>query len=362
MIKQMVKKMAWLLCLSVALTACKEKPEIVEAVRAIKTVTVGEQATGQILKFSGLVAAVDSSDLSFEVAGQVASVAVDIGDDVKKGQVLTVLDPEPYQLEVAANKAGLLKANDNVTRAKAEYERQKRIYDQGAGAKRFVEVSEYSYKAAKSEVNHNRAKLDLAKRNLRKTELLSPYDGTIAGRFVQPHEEVRAGQKVLAIDAKGAMEVRLAVPETSINRIRIGGTAEITYPTLPGQTAEGRISFIGSAAVEANAFPVKVVLIDPQEKVKPGMTAEANLNLEAEIDEPGYLVPFQALLPATEANQGFVFVYDPKTSAVKKTAVRYIGTESMEVIVVEGLADGDIVAVAGASFLADGMTVKLMKE
>ena len=126
MIKQMVKKMAWLLCLSFALTACKEKPEIVEAVRAIKTVTVGEQVTGQILKFSGLVAAVDSSDLSFEVAGQVASVAVDIGDPVKKGQVLAVLDPEPYQLEVAANKAGLLKANDNVTRAKAEYQRQKR--------------------------------------------------------------------------------------------------------------------------------------------------------------------------------------------------------------------------------------------
>ena len=196
------------------------------------------------------MAAVDSSDLSFEVAGQVASVAVDIGDPVKKGQVLAVLDPEPYQLEVIANKAGLIKARDNVSRAKAEYERQKRIFEQGAGAKRFVEVSEYSYKAAQSEVNYTRAKLDLANRNLRKTKLLSPYDGTIAGRLVQPHEEVRAGQKVLVIDAKGAMEVQLAVPETTINRIHIGGAATITYPTLPGETANGRISYIGSAAVK----------------------------------------------------------------------------------------------------------------
>jgi RND family efflux transporter MFP subunit len=361
MTKHSVKPMIWLLCLWVALTACKEKPEIVEAVRAIKTVTVGEQASGQILKFSGLVAAVDSSDLSFEVGGQVASVTVDIGDAVKKGQVLAVLDPEPYQLEVVANKAGLLKARDNVTRAKAEYERQKAIYEQGAGAKRFVEVSEFSYKAAESEVNYYQAKLDLADRNLRKTKLLSPYDGTIAGRLVQPHEEVRAGQKVLVIDAKGAMEVQLAVPETSINRIQIDGPATITYPTLPGESATGRISYIGSAAVKANAFPVKVELIDPDEKVKPGMTAEANLDLVVEDAARGYLIPFQAILPAADKNQGHVFVYDPKTSTVKKTLVHGISAENKEVVV-EGLAAGDIVAVAGASFLADGMTVKLMQR
>jgi len=51
--------MIWLLCISVALTTCKEKVEIIEVVRAIKTMTVKEQATEQILKFSGLVAAVD---------------------------------------------------------------------------------------------------------------------------------------------------------------------------------------------------------------------------------------------------------------------------------------------------------------
>ena len=86
MTKQTLKRMVWLLCLSVALTACKEKIEIVEVVRAIKTITVKEQATEKIRKFSGLVAAVDSSGLSFEVGGQVDSVKVDIGDRVKKAR------------------------------------------------------------------------------------------------------------------------------------------------------------------------------------------------------------------------------------------------------------------------------------
>jgi RND family efflux transporter MFP subunit len=362
MTKQTLKQMIGLLCIAVALAACKEKTEIMEEIRAIKTITVNEQATEQIRKLSGLVAAVDSSGLSFQVGGQVESVEVDIGDRVKKNQVLAVLDPEPYQLEVDAVGAELVKARANVVNTKSEYDRQQRVYEQGAGAKSDLDSAEYNYRAARSAVDYQIARLDQANRNLRKTKLLSPYDGTIAWRAVNPHEEVKVGQKVFEIDAKGAMEVQLAVPETNIDRIHIDDPATITFPTLPGESAKGRISFIGSAAVKANAFPVKVELIDPNEKVKPGMTAEANLSMKDENQQPGYLVPFQALLPAPEANSGYAFVYDPETSTVKKTAVRSRGSEQKKVIVYEGLAAGDIIAVAGVSFLADGMKVKLIKQ
>jgi multidrug efflux system membrane fusion protein len=361
MTKQTFKQMIWLLCLSFALTACKEKTEIVEVVRSIKTVTVSKQEGEKIFKFSGLVAAVDSSGLSFEVGGQVKLVEVDIGDSVKKKQVLAVLDPEPYQLDADAVMAELRKARDNVDKTNSEHERQKRIFKQGAGAQRFVEVSEFEYKAALSAVKFQIARLDQAKRNLRKTKLLSPYDGTIAWRAMEPNEEVRVGQKVFEINATGKMEVQLAVPETTIDLIKIDDPATITFPTLPGESTQGRISYIGSAAVKANAFPVKVELIDPDEKVKPGMTAEANLIVKAKNQKPGYIVPFQALLPALEPDRGFAFVYDPQTSTVKKTAVSSRGTEDKEAIIYEGLAAGDIIAVAGVSFLADGMKVKLMK-
>ena len=362
MIKQTFKQMIWLLCLSVSLTACKEKTEIIEVVRSIKTVTVSKQEAEKVFKFSGVVAAVDSSGLSFQVGGQVEIVNVDIGDRVTKDQVLAVLDPEPYQLDVDAIQSELVKARDNVDKTKSEYERQKRIFEQGAGAERFVEVTEYEYKAAKSAIDFQIARLDQVKRNLRKTKLLSPYDGTIAWRAVQPNEEVGIGQKVFEINATGKMEVQLAIPETTVDQIRIDDPATITYPTLPGETAQGRISYIGSAAVKANAFPVKVELRDPNEKVLPGMTAEATLTVKAKNQKPGFIVPFQALLPAPEANQGFAFVYDPQTSTVKKTAVRSRGLEDKEVIVYEGLAAGDIIAVAGVSFLADGMKVKMMKQ
>jgi multidrug resistance efflux pump len=100
--------------------------------------------------------------------------------------------------------------------------------------------------------------LDQVKRNLRKTKLLSPYAGTIAWRAVQPNEEVSIGQKVFEINATGEMEVQLAIPETTVDLIHIDDPATVTFPTLPGETAQGRISYIGGAAVKANAFPVKV--------------------------------------------------------------------------------------------------------
>jgi len=362
MTKQTFKRMIWLLCISLTLTACKEKPEIDQMVRSIKTITVREQAVGQILKFPGHVAAVDSSGLSFEVSGQVDSVEVDIGDQVKKEQVLAVLDPEPYQLAVDAAMAELTTARDNVSKTKAEYERQKRIFEQGAGAKRFVEVAEYNFKAAESAVEVQIARLDQAKRHLRKTKLLSPYDGPIAWRSIEPNEEVLAGQKILEINATGKLEVQLAVPENTVDGIHIDDPATITLPTLPDELANGRISYIGSAAIKANAFPVKVELIDPNKKVKPGMTAEVNLTIKDENRKPGYRVPLQALLPAPGKNRGFAFIYDPETSTVQKTGVRFHGTEHKKMLVHEGLAAGDIIAVAGVSFLADGMKVKLMKR
>ena len=360
--KLTLKRMVWLLCLAVALTACKEKVEIVEEIRAIKTITVKEQADKTIRKLSGKVAAVDSSDLSFEVGGKVQVVEVDIGDRVQKDQLLAALDPEPYQLKVAEITAELAKARDNVVKTKAEYERQQRIYEQGAGAARHVEVAEFQYKAARSAVKFQVARLDNAKRDLRKTNLLSPYDGTIAWRAVEPNEEVRVGKKILVIDAKGKMEIQLAVPETTIDRIRIDDTVTITFPTLPGESVKGRITFIGSAAVKANAFPVKVVLKNPPDIIKPGMTAEATLTFKDEDIQRGYLVPIQAILPASKPNKGHAFVYDPDTSKVKKTPVHFSGAQKGRAVISEGLAAGDVIAVAGVSFLSDGLKVKLMEQ
>ena len=158
------------------------------------------------------------------------------------------------------------------------------------------------------------------------------------------------------------MEVQLAVPETTINRIRIGTSATVQFPTLPDRSVKGRISYIGSAAVKSNAFPVKISLVGKTANISPGMTAEVSLTMKEDKQTAGYLVPFQAILPAKEAGQAYAFVYDPQTTTVRKTPIKTLAAQNNLMVVSEGLSSGDIIAIAGVSFLADGMKVKLLEE
>jgi multidrug efflux pump subunit AcrA (membrane-fusion protein) len=136
----------------------------------------------------------------------------------------------------------------------------------------------------------------------------------------------------------------------------------VTFPTLPGQSIEGSITEIGSAAIKANSFPVKIALINPPADINPGMTAEASLVMQEKDQLTGILIPPQSFLPSGEAWKGYVFVYDPAASIVKKTLVRNRGTENNMMIIEEGLSPGDIIAEAGVPFLADGMKVSLLEK
>ena len=94
-----------------ALMACSEQPPAsIETVRAIRTITLTEPASGRMRRFSGVVEAADSSSVSFEVPGNVREVNVDVGERISKGQVLAVLDERTFQLNVKAAQADVGRA------------------------------------------------------------------------------------------------------------------------------------------------------------------------------------------------------------------------------------------------------------
>lgn len=346
--------------LSVA--ACEEEKPIVEEIRAIKTITIDDAASSQQVKYSGIVRAVDRSALSFEVGGQVATVEVNIGANVKQGQVLATLDKEPYELEVDKAVAQLATAKAKVEKDQSEYERQNRLFEQGAGVEKRVEQAAFALSEARSSVEISQSALDLAERDLRKTVLEAPFDGSIGVRDVEPFVEVQRGQKLFEIDAEGDEEVEVGIPETVVRFLVEDMPVTVAFPTRPGEISEAKVTDIGSLAGEGNAYPVKVRLIDPPKDVRSGMTAEVSFELVDEDLVGGHLIPLHALVPATAANQGHLFVYQADSSTVKKVPVRFRGVKDNRLMVFEGVAPGDIVAVAGVSFLSDGMEVKLMSE
>ncbi len=346
------------------LSSCEEPPPpTVEKIRAIKTTVVADRGAGQSRRFPGIIEAVDTSSLSFEVGGNTRELLVDVGDRVTSGQVLATLDDTPFQLNVEAAEAEVSRAKANLAEKKTEFDRQDTLYKKDWVSKAAWDQAKAAYDSFLSQVSYATSKLNLARRDLEKTQLRAPFDGVIAAREADPFQEVARGEKIFDIYIEGAMQVRLTVPETSIQQVHLGLPASISFPDENVPSQEGRVSEVGAVATEANAFIVKVTLASPPESLRPGMTAEAALILGDETGPTSFLLPLTAIAPGEEPQQGYVFVFDEATSTVRKTLVQGAGgARDDQVLISEGISAGDVVAVAGVSFLHDGQQVKLLAE
>lgn len=348
------------------LSACEEDTEVAEAeerIRAIKTFTVAQPAGSQARSFSGALAAAATSSLSFSVGGTTAKVSVSAGDTVQAGEVLAELDPEPLTLDVEEAQSKLASAQATYDEKQTAVDRQRTLFKKGWLAKAGLDQALAAFEVATGEVNVARSRLAATERDLSKAMLTAPFDGVIASRDVEPFQEVSAGQALFQINANGAMEVDLSVPDTIVGRIAPGAAVSINVSTVPGCGCEGRITEIGVASGVANAVQVKAVLSDVRNGILPGMSAEVELPLTSSTEKAGFLIPLTAISPGDDQAQGYVFVFDQDQRVVQKTAVTP-GQGVLEnlVAVSSGIDAGDIVASAGVSFLRDGQTVKLLGE
>lgn len=346
---------------TVVLAACGDNtPAVVEQVRSIKTITVAELASGQVRRFSGVVEATDTSSLGFQVAGNVQELLVDRGDRVAAGQVLAILDARAYTLTVDAAESELGRAGAVFEEKQLALARQQELFDKQWVSKAALDQAVAAFETARNDVAYSNSRLNLARRDLDLAVLTAPFDGVIADRFVDAFAEVARGQGIFEIFAEDAMQVALNIPETVIEEINIGLPASVRLATQPG-AHQAFVTELGSVAVEANAFPVKTTLIDPPASVRPGMTAEVTFLLTRADEAPGYLVPLAAIAPGDGPARGYVFVYDPETSTVRKAPIRAGPGRDSRVAVFEGVKAGDIIAVAGVSFLSDGQKVALLQ-
>jgi len=162
--------------LASVLAACgEEPPPPPERIRAVKTVVIFERASGHTRQFPGVIEPVDTSSIGFVVSGMVQEVRVNAGDTVDAGQVLAALDREPFELNVTSAEAGLSRAQAQVEEAKSNYDRERRIYAQDAGAttEKSVERARAGYESKRQSVSYARAQLDLARRSSRNANLVN---------------------------------------------------------------------------------------------------------------------------------------------------------------------------------------------
>lgn len=355
------KVLTVLVLTAMALTGCQHDTKTVasDPIRAIKTIEVHANNSIQGRQLSGYIRAADQSKLSFQVSGQVQKIHVNIGDEVREGQSLALLDPQAYQFRQRQAEAELASARVELKEREDNFHRQQQVYRKKFISKNTLERAEADYQKAQSAVNLAESKLSLASRELRLTDLKAPFDGVITRSDIEPFEEVTTRNVVMELQGRGGLEVEFLVPATLLKSISRGGAVQVVIPAVDERSFSATIVEQGVSTDMRGAFPVRALIQAPGAALHAGMAAEVLLP----VVNAGNLIrlPESAVVAADDGQQQ-VFVYDGASGQVHARAVetRLLDSESIQVI--SGLKEGDIVCIAGAEFLRDAQSVSLYQS
>jgi HlyD family secretion protein len=251
---------------------------------------------------TGSVQPTEQVDISSELSGTVRDVNVDYNSTIKAGNVLAVLDTTKLEADAKSSRAKLASAQANVTKASADLEsartsldRVKNLVQNNVTTRQSLDDATYKYDSAvaakqinEADVLSAEADLQLAEVNLQKSRIVSPIDGVILTRSVDPGATVAASLSAPVLFVIGGdlkkMELQVDVDEADVGQIAVGQKAIFTVDAYPDRTFPAEIEQIRFASETTNnVVTYKAVLsVDNADLLlRPGMTATADVTVEA---------------------------------------------------------------------------------
>lgn len=341
------------------LVATRGRTENAQVDPALVT-TLGRTALQIEILETGKVIPLDKVELKSKVAGQVAKVLVEEGAQVKKGQVLLVLDGTDYQREAERASAEIAAQDSYIELAGLTLVRTRAGVEGGVTASQELDKASHDVKYRAASKRLAQVALRSAQDKLRDTQIASPIDGTVILRNIEPGEVVTPGvqatfdgKPLLTVADLSKLIVKVELNQIDVARVVTGQKATVTLDALPGEKFEAHITRIAPASVkpqgkDLEVFPVELLIDTATSKMKPGMSADVRIALEA---KPNVLVlPLEAVRKEQGKSVVTKVETDPqgkiKTSKVEVT----LGLRNdREVEVLSGLDEGSRVLIDPAS-------------
>lgn len=296
--------------------------------------------------YSGTVEASQVIPLSFKTIGTVDKINVEVGDVVRKGQLLATLDNSDLQNIYNTMLAKYQQAED-------AYNRLKLVYDEGS-------LPEIKWVEMKSNYEQAKSALDLAQSNLDKCNLLAPVDGIVGRRNIEPGQSsVSLTMAPIELVKIESVFVKISVPENEINKISNGQKADITVSALDGKRYEGIVTNISPVAeLMSRTYTVKINVTNTGQDLKPGMVCDVSINFET--GTKMLIVPVKAVNKDSAGNI-YVFVVSPDNKTVKKQNILIGRYHNSGIEVTGGLTEGQIIVCEGSEKLSDNSKITLIK-
>lgn len=359
--KKIVKLLTIILVIGSIFSCSKKEKEEEKFVRPVKYQEVGYLGGKKIRTFSGTAQTDKIIGLSFRNNGIITVFDIKLGQRVKKGQLLAKLDNVQARLNYETAVSRMNSAESQMNTAKLNYDRVRSLYEKGSASLSDFEAAKNSYKTAQESYESSKRTVALQKEQISYGFIYAPSAGIISNVNAELDENVNAGLTIATLNVGSNMEISLGIPESVINVVKPGMNVDVDFPSLPDESFKGKVSEV-SPAVDATSatYPVLVMIIDPSDQIKTGMSAtvtfrfENNQNIETNI-----IVPANAVGEDSEGNFVFLIQDKGKTAEVKKQKVNIgkLTADGFEIL--SGLKAGQKIATAGLQTLVDGQEVKL---
>ncbi|MBV8061185.1 MAG: efflux RND transporter periplasmic adaptor subunit [Alphaproteobacteria bacterium] len=341
----------------IALGGC-EKKEQVEDIRPVRSVIIEKHEIGDPIVLTGQLHARDETSLAFRLSGKLIERPINVGDTVKAGQTVAVLDSENERNAKNAAQADYVAAQAVLEQSEAAEKRLGGLLKENAISRAEYEGALRQLKTAQAQVDAAKAKLSSAEDQLGYTNLKAEADGVITAQGAEPGEVVRAGQMILLL---ARQDGRDAVFDMPAQVIRDGLSAqqdvEIWLADNPNIKTTGQIREVSPQADPATrTYQVKVGLKDVPSGMFLGSTIVGRLILQAatQIEIPSSALAMSQGRPA-------VWVVDTKDQTVHIEPVTVAQYTQDSVVVSDGLKTGERVVTAGAQVLHEGQKIKLLE-
>ena len=292
----------------------------------------------------------DEMRLSFKVGGVVDAVNVDVGDRVRRGQLLASI--KRAEVDAAMNQA-----SEAAEKARRDLERGRRLQADEVATEEQVQDLATAYSVARSN-------LDAARFNLRYARIEAPEDAVVLQRLADPSELVQPGQAVLLLGgASGGWRIRTALADRDAVRVNADDLATILFDAFPGREFSGRVTRIGSSAdPQTGTFDVEIEVMPDGARFAQGLVAKVTLAVrDAAQAASQTVVPLTAIVEAN-GKEAIIYVLDPKQSVALRRQVTVGSITGDRVVIAAGLEAGELVISDGAAWLTEGKPVHVVGQ
>lgn len=332
------------------------KPSSAAAVKPALTVSPVKPRAAQwprSLEANGNVAAWQEAVIGAEISNlRLTEVLVNVGDRVKKGQVLARIDAQTVQAELAQTRASVTEAEAALAEAQANAERARRLKPQGMISGQQYNQLITAEQTAQARLAAARARLRAEDLRVGQARIVAPDDGIIATRTATVGSLTQPGQELFRLIRGGRLEWRAEVTAAELAKVSPGDTALVTTPA--GATVQGRVRTV-APTVDAQSRMALVYVDLPAQAggLRSGMFARGSFELGA---SAALTLPQTAVV----LREGFAYVFRIDGDKVIQTKVELGRRDGDEVEIAAGLTQDAAVVAQGAGFLADGDTVRVV--